>query len=512
MRKTINVFLVLILLFGFVGYANGEDFERIADDLNHLGLFKGTDKGYELDKALTRAEGITLISRLLESEESIKGSNYWHPFKDVPKWADKSVGCMYYRGMVKGISRDKLGSDNYMSAKDFTTFILRVLWYNDSEGDFTWENSLDKAVEIGLYNEDYKKDLETKEFLRKDAVYMVKSAMATHIKGAPSSLMQNMVNNVLLDNDELTEVPMVSAINTVNKSTFGVKDTELYLQRKGVLEYKDSKVYAVLNERLYVFENDEIVDKSNIHVTDVLVGDELYLIGGDNDEALYRADFNDVNKMKKIVDLGEEYRYKMIGEYDGNIYCYKIDRVSYGLGKYNGVVEKVSIDKGSRELEQDSLFRHWAEVSGERLYYLENLGGNQYLKVKNLRKGEINHYSDGASLGIPLIADDKILISSENNLKLVEGSSWEQVNLYARPGGSIYALYNGWVYFNSYNDPNKVIKLNMFTGDAHKIIDHEDRVDMVLPTDKGIYWIGYNEGEAYLFKSDIDGGNKVKLK
>ena len=96
MRKAINVFLVLILLFGFVGYANGDDFERIADDLNHLGLFKGTDKGYELDKALTRAEGITLLSRLLASEESIKGSNYWHPFKDVPKWADKSVGCMHY--------------------------------------------------------------------------------------------------------------------------------------------------------------------------------------------------------------------------------------------------------------------------------------------------------------------------------------------------------------------------------------------------------------------------------
>ena len=41
---------------------------RMADALYHLELFRGTDQGYRLERELTRAEGITLLVRLLGKE------------------------------------------------------------------------------------------------------------------------------------------------------------------------------------------------------------------------------------------------------------------------------------------------------------------------------------------------------------------------------------------------------------------------------------------------------------
>ena len=43
-------------------------YEEQADILNQLGLFRGTDNGYQLEKNFTRAEGATMLVRLLGKE------------------------------------------------------------------------------------------------------------------------------------------------------------------------------------------------------------------------------------------------------------------------------------------------------------------------------------------------------------------------------------------------------------------------------------------------------------
>ena len=127
--------------------------------LKALGYLKGTNEGLELDRELTRAEGAIMYSRLLDLEDEITAfaseqSDYVSGFTDVPVWARDTINYLHYKGLVMGISDKLYGSNAKMTEAQYTTLVLRALGYLDSEGDFLWHASTDKAVEIGLYQDD----------------------------------------------------------------------------------------------------------------------------------------------------------------------------------------------------------------------------------------------------------------------------------------------------------------------------------------------------------------------
>jgi hypothetical protein len=62
-----------------------------AEALKELGLFKGSDKGFELERAPSRVEAMVMLVRLLGKEEEAKENNYEHPFTDVPEWANVHI-------------------------------------------------------------------------------------------------------------------------------------------------------------------------------------------------------------------------------------------------------------------------------------------------------------------------------------------------------------------------------------------------------------------------------------
>lgn len=63
-RITAIILLVAICLFA-VPVSAERDSVVYADALFELGIFKGTDIGYQLDKTLTRAEAVTMIVRII---------------------------------------------------------------------------------------------------------------------------------------------------------------------------------------------------------------------------------------------------------------------------------------------------------------------------------------------------------------------------------------------------------------------------------------------------------------
>lgn len=118
--------------------------------LNDLNLFQGTDAGFELDKRPTRVEGMTMFVRLLGGEEEANARRYSHPFDDVPSWGDPYVGYAWEHGLTNGISENTFGSTAYITLEEYVTFVLRALGYDDKAGDFAWNTSVDKAVDIGM--------------------------------------------------------------------------------------------------------------------------------------------------------------------------------------------------------------------------------------------------------------------------------------------------------------------------------------------------------------------------
>ncbi len=122
------------------------DSTQYADTLKALGLFRGTEAGYELERGATRAEAAAMTVRLLGKEETAKEINSKHPFSDVPKWASCYIGYLYENDIAKGVSATVYNAAGPITPAQYATFMLRALGYDDEAGDFTWQKALDKMV------------------------------------------------------------------------------------------------------------------------------------------------------------------------------------------------------------------------------------------------------------------------------------------------------------------------------------------------------------------------------
>lgn len=86
-KSCVAVLLLLAMLLSCVpalaaGSSHSYTTLQKAEALKTLGLFQGTNKGFELEKTLTREQAITLIVRLLGAEAEAKEKNPAHPFTD----------------------------------------------------------------------------------------------------------------------------------------------------------------------------------------------------------------------------------------------------------------------------------------------------------------------------------------------------------------------------------------------------------------------------------------------
>jgi hypothetical protein len=74
-----------------IGFAaNGIQYECEAEQLQDLGLFKGTNNGFELERQPTRAEAGVMLIRMLGKEALALSQDSDYPFDDVPDLIDDS--------------------------------------------------------------------------------------------------------------------------------------------------------------------------------------------------------------------------------------------------------------------------------------------------------------------------------------------------------------------------------------------------------------------------------------
>lgn len=192
-RITVMICL-LIMLFALtsISHAATADNERLATDLKELGLFNGTDKGFELEKVPNRVQAAAMLVKLLGGETEAISKKYAHPFKDVPTWATDYVGYMYEKGLTKGISAAMFGSSNNASAKDFSTFMLKALGYKD--GDFAYNDVLNFANAKGLISTDELNTLSTTTFTRNEMVLLAHNTLDVAFKGSEDRLIDRLVD------------------------------------------------------------------------------------------------------------------------------------------------------------------------------------------------------------------------------------------------------------------------------------------------------------------------------
>lgn len=168
-------------------------YDKYADALKTMGLFLGTDQGYELDRAATRVEGIVMLIRLLGEEEAALSYTGSHPFCDVPSWASRYVAYAYSKGYTQGVSSNEFAPNTEIDSTQYFTFLLRALGYDDGAEDFLWSSAGAKAEEIGLIRATENQSFRIL-FLRDHVVYTSYRALALPLKGESRTLIEKLID------------------------------------------------------------------------------------------------------------------------------------------------------------------------------------------------------------------------------------------------------------------------------------------------------------------------------
>ena len=195
MKRWISLVLaaVMLLALSLPVLAAESEAQEAAEALYDLGLFKGTGTDaagkpvFDLNRAPTRAEAVTMLVRLLGKEDDARSGSWEIPFTDVADWAKPYVGYAYANGLTAGVSETRFGGSQIVTAAQFLTFALRALGY-ESGKDFSWDNAWELGDAIGLSQGRY--DASTRRFTRGDAAIISLAALRTKRNGSTQTLLQ----------------------------------------------------------------------------------------------------------------------------------------------------------------------------------------------------------------------------------------------------------------------------------------------------------------------------------
>ena len=199
MKTKLRIVLASVLVAaGLAVTAGAASYDNCADQLKDLGLFQGTEDGYELDRAPTRGEAATMLVRLLGKEAEAKELTYEAPFTDLDDWQKPYVQYLYDNKLTNGATETTFEPEEACSAQMYTTFLLRALGYSDAaEGDFPYDAAIDFGETIGLV--DYANCNES-AFLRDHVAAMRLTALNTDVKGeTETKLLEKLVADGAVD-------------------------------------------------------------------------------------------------------------------------------------------------------------------------------------------------------------------------------------------------------------------------------------------------------------------------
>ena len=196
MKTILALVLALALLAALPAFAASDEETRAADALNALGLFRGTENGYELDRAPTRAEALVMLIRLLGRENEALAYEGDCPLEDVAgRWMAPYVGWAYANEITRGVSENAFDPNGTASANMYATFVLRALAYSEEQGQFSYRTAVEDAARLGIAPaEGY-----AGEFTRGNAALMSYKALTAPYGGSAGSLLELLIDSGAVD-------------------------------------------------------------------------------------------------------------------------------------------------------------------------------------------------------------------------------------------------------------------------------------------------------------------------
>ena len=177
MKKILFLVALLIILAGMTVSVQAETEKSYGQFLQEIGLIKGSDKGLQEDKEITREEMVTILVRLESDKQGY--DSFVAPqkpsFEDVPEnhWAYRDIEYAYKKGLTGGVGEGKFGLKKRITYDQAALFLLRSLGYDGKEINFAQAaKEIADKYDLRLQNREV-----GKAFLKRDQVFelMVKA-------------------------------------------------------------------------------------------------------------------------------------------------------------------------------------------------------------------------------------------------------------------------------------------------------------------------------------------------
>lgn len=273
-KTMISLALALVLSLSLLTPAFAADLKEAntkAAALDKLGIFKGvsvTETNYDLDRKPTRVEALIMLIRILGKAAEAQSGSWTHPFTDVPAWADKYVGYAYEKGLTKGVSATKFGTDN-ASATMYLTFVLRALGYNDTSGDFTYDKPFVLAKAVGILPA----GIDTVSFKRADVALISWAAIEADVKGGTVWLAKKLIADGVFTGDAYAAA--VTALHEQKTTPVVVSNTDEFSAALSNTAVKAITVDSVGQPLIII---DALTIPADVTVT-INTGNDFYITG-----------------------------------------------------------------------------------------------------------------------------------------------------------------------------------------------------------------------------------------
>jgi hypothetical protein len=217
-RQVVAIAVIIAVLFTFKPglFAASPSAIQSANTLYTLGLFKGTGVNadgtpiYDLDRAPTRHEAITMLVRLLGKENEAVSKKWDIPFTDVAEWAVPYVGYAYANGLTLGTDADTFGGNDIITATQYITFVLRALGYS-SDTDFVWNKAWELSDKLGFTNGQYNS---SSAFTRGDVAFISYNALSQNNKGTDKKLLAALFESGAVTMESIAQVGLSGLLSS----------------------------------------------------------------------------------------------------------------------------------------------------------------------------------------------------------------------------------------------------------------------------------------------------------
>lgn len=317
--------LVLCLFAGFIPPAAAYDAataEQKADALKAMSLLRGSDRGYELDRAPTRMEAIIMLIRLLgEETTALYGEEYTHPFTDAPGWEDatKYLAYAYSTGLTTGADATHFDPESPASAQMFSTFVLRALGYRDSEQGSVWDNWQQLLADAMTLPG----DVNLTNFLRGDMVSLCYAALDAKVQGSDMTLSQKMVSEMRLSELSLRVARVLTGETVTADSELPMIMAWLYAKAGGQIETSRLMETDITDENIQYY-----LGTDSVKIVEGLAAEPMMLAMAHSVCLLRLPEGADVEAAKKAIRENVDPRkWICVGVDEGNVFVESIDNL-----------------------------------------------------------------------------------------------------------------------------------------------------------------------------------------